>query len=119
MLGGAAATLMGLIFMAVSLGANPISPETRTPADTYVTPVMVFYKSVLLMACVMLIPTSSFLAILLLLGGTLGLHRMARVVRGMLGPVKSDTFGPGRWLWHGFLPLARFGLIIGSAIWLI
>ncbi len=71
MAGGAAATLLGLMFVALSMSTHLISDEVRQEIDTFTSPSIFYFVSVLLLACVMLYPMISVvvLGVLLLLGG--------------------------------------------------
>jgi len=121
MAGGASATLMGLLFVAVSLGAHLVSEDTHTEIATFVTPILFYFMSVLAVACVMLVPTDSTLLIAaaLLLLGAIGLRRVLRVVRGMKELVSQQPIHHSHWLWHATLPGLSYALIVGAASWLL
>ncbi|WP_139293627.1 hypothetical protein, partial [Escherichia coli] len=71
MAGGAAATLVGLMFVALSMATHLISDETSESMKYFVTPSIFYFASVLLLSCAMLVPTHSpaSLAVILLFGG--------------------------------------------------
>jgi len=75
--GGASATLIGLLFVALSLGSHLVSDDSQKHLDAYVTPVLLYFVSVLIVACLMLLPDPSLLLVLGLTG--LGLFGLARV----------------------------------------
>jgi hypothetical protein len=120
MLGGASATLIGLIFVAVSLGSSLVSSETRADIDAFVSPVLLYFLSVLIMACVMLVPASSpsFVAVCLLPLGIFGLGLVSWVMLRMVRAAQRLLFGPSQWFWHASLPLISYGLIVAMAVWL-
>src|SRR5258708_15041888 len=83
MVGGAAATLLGLMFVALSMGTHLITDEVRQEIDTFTSPSIFYFVSVLLLACVMLVPTISAVVLgsLLFLGGVSGLVWTAPRIR--------------------------------------
>src|SRR6266436_4774155 len=96
MAGGAAATLLGLMFVALSMGTHLITDEVREEIDTFTSPSIFYFVSVLLLACVMLYPMISVvvLGILLILGGVSGLVWTAPRIRLLiLAARKHQDFG--------------------------
>src|SRR5215831_17034023 len=83
MVGGVAATLLGLMFVALSMGTHLVTDEVRQEVDAFTSPSIFYFVSVLVIACVMLVPTFSatVLAFLLFLGGLLGVAWTAPRVR--------------------------------------
>src|SRR5262245_38044229 len=75
MAGGAAAALMGLMFVALSLGTHLVSETTVANIGTFVTPSIIYFVSALLLACVMLVPTYTppGLALIVFSGGIFGM----------------------------------------------
>ena len=57
LVGGAAATLTGLMFVAVTFGASLVKPETADTARSFLDPTFGHFAQVLFTACLMLIPT--------------------------------------------------------------
>ena len=108
MAGGVAATLLGLMFVALSMmGTHLITDEGRQEIDTFTSPSIFYFVSVLLVACVMLVPMFSAvgLGLLLLLGGVLGLAWTALRVRLLiLAARKHQDFGVADWLGQIILP---------------
>src|SRR5260370_31044421 len=96
MAGGAAATLLGLMFVAISMDTHLITDEVRQEIDTFTSPSIFYCVSVLLLACVMLCPMMSavVLGVLLLLGGVSGLvWATPRVRLLILAARKHQDFG--------------------------
>lgn len=105
--GTAAATLIGLLFVAVSIGSNLPLKQVTDSLQTFVTPTLVYYFQALLVSCVAVMPLQSpplFGIVWLILGGinivlALQVFWRIRVVH------QDDAIDLGHWLWHCFLPL--------------
>jgi hypothetical protein len=120
MTGGAAATLIGLLFVAVSLGAPLVSADTQAAITTFVTPILFYFLSVLGVAALMLVPTESHLLIAgpLLCVGVYGLGRMVVIVRGMKLLARTQALDHGHWKWHAAIPGLSYTVIVATAAWL-
>src|SRR6266852_2506821 len=70
LVGTAAATLTGLMFVVVSIGPQIIATRGSSGVRAFVTPVMVHFTSVLVVSALMIVPlmTPGILAVLLALG---------------------------------------------------
>src|SRR4051794_22539365 len=82
MMGGAAATLAGLMFVALSLGQHLIGETTRDQMKVFAMPSIIYFVSVLLLAGVMLVPIFSpvGIAVVLFVSGGYGLLRIYELV---------------------------------------
>src|SRR5258707_4116374 len=115
MVGGDAAPLLGLMFVALSMGTHLITDEVREEIDTFTSPSMFYFVSVLLLACVMLYPIISVvvLGILLILGGVSGLVWTAPRIRLLiLAARKHQDFGVADWLGQIILPGLTYPIIL-------
>ncbi len=115
MVGGAAATLLGLMFVALSMGTYLITDEVRQEIDTFTSPSIFYFVSVLLLACVMLVPTISAVVLgsLLFLGGVSGLVWTAPRIRLLiLAARKHQDFGVADWLGQIILPGLTYPFIL-------
>jgi hypothetical protein len=121
MLGGAAATLIGLLFVAISLGIHLVSEETREDIAIFVTPILFHFVAVLITALVMLVPWPTLIAvaIALLLIGVGGLGRVIQIFRQMLRAKQRTPIDQGHWLWHALVPCLGYGLVVAAAIGLL
>jgi hypothetical protein len=121
MLGGAAATLIGLLFVAASLGAALVSTDTQGAINTFVTPILFYFLSVLGIASLMLVPTDSraLVAGVLLCVGAYGLGRMARILRSMMLLARAQPLDHGHWKWHATIPGLSYVAIAGTGAWLL
>lgn len=116
MTGGAAAALLGLMFVAVSMGVQHLgSAEITEDMRAFVTPNILYFTSALLLACAMLIPTITplLLAILLLVGGLFGLVRTVPSVLRLISVARrNQDFNRADWLAQIILPVTSYVLIL-------
>lgn len=119
MIGGAAAGLMGLMFVALSLGTHLVNDETIKNVPAFVTPSIIYFVSVLLIAGVMLVPAHNpqVLGLICICGGVAGLWRTSRHVRHLVRMNSEyQDFNRWDWLWQIVLPPASYGLITLAGI---
>lgn len=115
--GTAAATLMGLLFVAVSLGSNLPVAQIRASLRAFVTPILVAYFQVLLLACVALMPRLSpplFAGAVTLLG-LFNMVLVGQVLWRMRVIHRSARIERGHWLWHFALPFVGALLLLTAA----
>jgi hypothetical protein len=116
--GGAAAGLTGLMFIVVSLGGTVrrAAPGVRA----FVTPTVVFFSSIVVVAAVMAMPTlpAATVATVLAVGGVGGLAYMI-VIRGHQ-MWRNSSLDWLDWWWYISLPFLTYLLTIVAAavIWL-
>jgi hypothetical protein len=127
--GTAGATLIGLIFLAISLGARLVPAEDTAPLRAFVVPIVTHFGAVLLLSGLLLIPayTLPWLGGTLLAGGLVGLAYDLEVARQMRRHHQEAAPLDWRhWLWHWLVPSAGFalvaaaglGLLLGRVAWL-
>src|SRR5258708_7394884 len=119
MVGGAAATLLGLMFVALSMGTHLITDEVRQEIDTFTSPSIFYFVSVLLLACVMLVPTISAVVLgsLLFLGGVSGLVWTAPRIRLLiLAARKHQDFGVADLLGENIFARVNFPFLLISGL---
>jgi hypothetical protein len=119
MAGGVAATLIGLMFVALSLGMHLISADTKAEMKVFVTPSVVYFVSALIVACVMLVPsmTPAVLGIIMMLGGVLGLARALVYAAGLIGVAKRhQDFVLEDWLAQVVAPVVSYILLLFAGI---
>lgn len=109
MIGGAAAALIGLMFVAISLGSHLINAETTEDMRIYVNPSLFHFVAVFVTACVMLVPTHSVASLSVVLGllSLVGLRQAVDVAQRMRrkpGEINEDN----HWLWHAILPTLSY-----------
>lgn len=118
LLGSAAATLTGLMFVAASLGARLISDEVDPKVRTFLTPTVVHFSLVLLLAALMNVPTqtraalAAQLAALGLFGAGYSLSHLPRLRNfGRDGSLSRPA-----WAWNLALPLLGALWLVGAAL---
>ena len=107
-LGSAAAGLTGLMFVVVSLTSTSMVQRTATGVRVFLSPSVVFFTSIVLVAAVMAIPPLPpvVLGAVLIAGGGAGVAYLL----GIRGHRQWRQSGLDRldWLWYVALPLASY-----------
>jgi hypothetical protein len=82
LLGTASATLVGLMFIAASIGATVFNEESRAALAAFLTPTVVHFGAALFACLVVMIPTHSWhsLGAVLAAGGLVGIVHSGRLV---------------------------------------
>ena len=119
--GTASATLIGLIFIAASLGASMVTPETAASVHVWVTPTVIHFGSALFIAVFLTVPTltSTSLGIILALAGLIGLWyailiglKMWRESRKHSAPMSNSD-----WFWYLVLPaISYLSSVVGGIV---
>jgi len=117
LLGTAAATLVGLMFVAVSVGQGMFSRERQAPVRTLLSPTVVAFSCVLAVCLIGVAPVPDWTSLALLLGGVGGFgliysvavfRRMAR--EGLLA--KTDLEDR---TWYATVPAVAYLILIAAA----
>jgi hypothetical protein len=123
LVGTSAATLAGLLFVALSLAVTllPAGAANAASARAYVTPSLVYLVYVLVIAAILNVPqmTAEILAAILAVGGIAGVVfavPRGRALRASRNGVKLDV---DDWLWYLALPVLSYFLIVASAVLLL
>ena len=95
--GTAAATLIGLVFVAVSLGGNTGRASMRV-MQTFVSPIVKHFGYVLLFAAIVLVPTQRplTLALAIFIVALFALIEALAVLRGLVAHHRAGSTGPGQ-----------------------
>ena len=120
--GGAAATLIGLMFIAASFIMNRnLRQEEISGADTFVTPALVHFICVLLIALIMLIPviTPPVMGMLFILMGVAGTIFAGGVTLRLFRFQSREPLTVLDWLTHALLPQASYLILLLASIWLL
>src|SRR5574341_885176 len=119
LIGTAAATLAGLMFVALSLAMNVITDITSEMFDLFITPTILYLASALMLAATMLVPvfTPLTLALALFLLGVVGMWITVAYVRSLIavGRTRGD-FHWSDWIGEVILPLVSYPLILAAAL---
>jgi hypothetical protein len=115
LIGTAAAALIALLFVAVSIGVGVLSRDSHGPTRTYMSPVAFHFVAVLFVAAVALIPshTRTSLGLLLASGAIVGMVYAAFIIRRLLTDNIADL--PDR-LAYGLAPLIAYAAIFAAAV---
>lgn len=117
LLGGAAATFTGLMFIAVSIGTRLLNDDNDPKARTFLTPSVIRFSHVLLLAALINIPTQTQATLAIQLAA-LGLFEVGYSLSHLprLRDFHRDsTLDRQVWLWSLALPLIGSLWLIGSA----
>jgi len=115
--GTAAATLTGLMFVAVTFGAGLVTKETATAARAFIDPIYRHFAQILLTACLVTIPTvgCTFLGVLLALVGALRLAGLVWIFRRYLDAHRRHgDMDLSDWLSAIVLPFFVYLLLIAT-----
>ena len=114
--GTGGATLIGLMFVVVSLGPRLIAEHRPTGVPAFLTPIVVDFAAVLVIAGLMLAPRIAPIVVAVALGalGTAGLafqilndsHRLWR----------ESKLGIDDWIWFVALPIASYSVLVAAAL---
>ena len=116
LVGTAAATVLALLFVAVSLGAGYLSSRYQAPTRTFMSPVVIHFTSVFFVAAVCLIPShgplffSALIAATALLGIAVSAVISVQVIRREWTQYVPDYFA------YGLLPVAAYLALLVSGI---
>lgn len=119
MIGSASATLVGLIFVALSLGGSVLSSYRPVEVQIYVTPTVVHFAMVLVSAALMLIPAlgPGILGSGLLVLGIVGVAISIRTARWMWQ--QGVPMNSLHWLSHALMPFLSYVLVIATGMGLV
>src|SRR5580700_4174431 len=116
LMGTAGATLLGLLFVAVSLGAGYLTEESQSATRTFMSPVVVHFTSVFFLSAVALFPShqAKFLAALIgataLIGAIISTYITIQVVRTDMTNYLQD------YLAYGLLPGVGYLVLLAAAV---
>lgn len=117
--GAAAATLIGLLFVAISIsvGTNLSVERARNSLRTFVSPILVYYVQAFLISCLAVIPLQSINipGFIIAVPGIINVVLALKVCWRIL-VLHRDEMDLGHWIWHFLLPLLAGLLLIGIAI---
>ena len=116
LVGTAGATLLALLFVAVSLGTGFLTEERQAPTRTFMSPVVIHFTSVFFLSAVALFPShqAKFFAALIgttaLIGATVSTYITVQVVRTDMTNYMEDYFA------YGILPDLGYLALLAAAV---
>ena len=116
--GGAAATLSGLLFIAVTFGANLVKKETISTARAFIDPALLHFIQVLVIAGLMVMPVMTWTAVgsLLLAVAAFRIAGLGWVfVRLRRAHRENQDLEIVDWLLYIALPLVAYAFLVASA----
>jgi hypothetical protein len=122
MAGGASAALLGLMFVALSLGMHLIDKVTIQTFEDFASPSVHYFVSALIIACVMLVPafTPPMLALVLFLGGAWRLTRTVKQTRRIIETARrAQDFDVPEWAFQVVLPNVSYALLLIASLALL
>lgn len=117
--GGASATLVGLMFVALSLGMNLISEVSISSFELFVTPSIFYFVSAMLVSLLMLIPNHAPILLAGIIGviGLVCLIRTARFAWKLTQIAKQNQdFNIADWLGQVITPVVNYLLLVAVAV---
>lgn len=119
LVGTAAATLMGLTFVAVSLAPDVIADRTTTVVRAFTTPIVAFFATDLILSVLLLVPDlpRTAAAAFFAAAGSCGVAYVFST--GAHRQWRELELGVDDWIWYFGLPLAGYaGLLVpGILLW--
>ena len=116
LVGTAAATLTGLLFVAVSVAPSTVAEGATSGVRAFVTPTVTYFATVLVVSALMSVPTigEQSVGVLLALGG---LGAAAYVVsRGGHRQWRQSNLDRADWLWYVGLPILNYLFVVVAAV---
>jgi hypothetical protein len=116
LVGTAGATLLALLFVAVSLGAGYLTEERQTATRTFMSPIVVHFASVFFLSAVALFPShqarffAAFIGATALVGAAISSYITIQVVRTDLTNYLEDYFA------YGVLPGVAYLALLAAAV---
>jgi hypothetical protein len=111
--GGVAGTLIGLIFVVITFSSERKKPGDLHRTRLYVTPILVYFGSLLLLALILVAPVADLVRALAL--GVIGCAGLAYVTNlAMLSRRRTDL-EKREFLWDTLLPIAAYVCVAVSA----
>ena len=121
LIGGAAAGLVGLTFVAITVGSGVIGKQEIGGLRTFVNPTLIHFIYVLVTASVVVMPTVTRmqLGILLVLAGLVSSGRALISLPFMWQQYKRRIVDMHDWGWYFLAPLAGYLIYIGTGTGLL
>jgi hypothetical protein len=114
LLGTAAATLVGAMFVVASIGSSFLTEQSEPQIRTFMTPTVIYLSTVLLGCLLAMVPSLDWPAasVAFGLGGLAGLLYSARTALRVAG--NAVVFVDR--LWYGIIPTIGYAVILAAAL---
>jgi hypothetical protein len=114
LLGTAAATLVGAMFIVASIGSSFLTEQSEPQIRTFMTPTVIYLSTVLLGCLLAMVPSLDWPAasVAFGLGGLAGLLYSARTALRVAG--NAVVFVDR--LWYGIIPTIGYAVILAAAL---
>jgi hypothetical protein len=115
LVGGAAAGLVGLTFVAITVGSGSITTQNIAGLRTFVNPSLIHFIYVLVTASVVVMPTITRmqLGILLVLAGLVSAGRAFSTLPFMWQQYQRQIVDMHDWAWYFLAPVASYLMYVG------
>jgi hypothetical protein len=116
LIGSASATLIGLLFVAVSVGSTVFTAEKQHGLRTFLSPNVFHFTSVLAACLIGVAPTGNWATFATLIGcdGLFGLAYAGAVWRRMVRHGLSSRIGIEDRVWYAALPAVGYAIMIAA-----
>jgi hypothetical protein len=120
LLGTASATLVGLLFVAATIGSGVFSSDRRAPMRAFLSATLVHFSSILAACLMVLAPVGSWLVfgVLIACGGGVGLIYCGLVFRDMVREGLSKRIDLEDRTWYVAIPLVGYLLEAAAGVML-
>jgi len=117
LLGTASATLVGLMFVAASIGTTVFNEDHRGALEAFITPTVVHFVAVLVACLVIMMPIHEWesLGALLGIGGLAGVAYIGRVLVQLIIRHRFNVDVVDR-MFYALIPLAAYLLALAAAV---
>ena len=125
LLGSASATLVGLMFIAISLGSGRWTAEDKPIVNVglsaFLSPTFIHFVYVLVTAVIVFVPTLSGTALggLLILTGIGSLGHIARHLRFLIDRYRARRIDRSDLVWYSLMPSIAYVLHLGAGVGLV
>jgi hypothetical protein len=116
LVGTSGATLLALLFVAVSLGAGFLSESHTAPTQTFYSPVVVHFTSVFFVAAIALFPSHRPMFFAALIGATALIGAVISVLVTIQLVRREWTQYLEDYLAYGLLPVAGYAALLAAAV---
>lgn len=118
LLGTAAGTLVGLLFVAATVSSGVFSLERRAPLRMFLSATVVHFSSVLAVSLIMLLPLASWLllGVIVLVCGLVGLGYSGLALRDCVRDGLITNIDWEDRTWYGVLPFAAYTSELATGI---